>query len=375
MTTVSAIPPVTWRQALAWRLGRQHLIGPGTESVADVVRHVSAVQAQVASSAELATRVRRTTSRPGDVARALAAGTVLKTWAMRGTLDLLTPDEGAAFLSLVGAGRPWERPGWLASFGLTPVLFARMREIVRDSLDGRTVAREDLIEAIVARPSLRHLADELRSGWGSLFKPFAWLGDLCFGPSQGSRVTFRRPDQASPEWRGLPDPDAAVPVVVAAYVRAYGPSSAAGFGQWVGFGHRRARDWFRSLGDDLAMVDVEGETRYILAEDLEELLTTPPTDAVRLVPGFDQWILGPGTTDAHVVPPARRHNVSRQSGWIAPTVIHAGVVSGTWKNVGSSVAVEWFGEAGRVPRLALAGEVTRLSDFLGTELRLAVSRV
>jgi uncharacterized protein YfaQ (DUF2300 family) len=80
----------SWRQALAWRLGR-HLLDPvGTLAVEEVVGRLCGVQAQVASSAEQAIRIRRVKSEPGEVARALAAGNLVKTWAMRGTLHLLT---------------------------------------------------------------------------------------------------------------------------------------------------------------------------------------------------------------------------------------------------------------------------------------------
>jgi hypothetical protein len=49
---------VTWPQALAWRLRRHELDPVGRLSAPDVVRRLSGVQAQVASSAELAIRVR-----------------------------------------------------------------------------------------------------------------------------------------------------------------------------------------------------------------------------------------------------------------------------------------------------------------------------
>ena len=100
------IPSVTWPQALAWRLRRHHLdpAVPGAPDVAAVVRDLCGVQAQVASSAEQAIRVRRATDDPDEVAAALTTGALLKTWAMRGTLHLLTPDAGPAFLSLMAAG-------------------------------------------------------------------------------------------------------------------------------------------------------------------------------------------------------------------------------------------------------------------------------
>lgn len=65
---------ITWPQALAWRMQR-HLLEPvGTRSVAEVVRRLGAVQAQVATAVELAVRVRRLQSSPGEVARAATYG-------------------------------------------------------------------------------------------------------------------------------------------------------------------------------------------------------------------------------------------------------------------------------------------------------------
>lgn len=49
-------------------------------------------------------------------------------------------------------------------------------------------------------------------------------------------------------------------------------------------------------------MDVRGDRAYILAEDLDELLSTKPTRQVHLLPGFDQFVMGAGTKDGHVVP-------------------------------------------------------------------------
>lgn len=60
---------VTWPQALGWRMQRQLLDQIGSVSAVEVVRRLGGVPAQVASSAELKVRVRRTQSRAGDVIR------------------------------------------------------------------------------------------------------------------------------------------------------------------------------------------------------------------------------------------------------------------------------------------------------------------
>src|SRR5438477_10958839 len=213
---------ISWKQALAWRMRRQLLDPVGDESAVGVVRRLCAVQAQVASFAELCVRVRRTRSKPGDVRRALREGRIIKTWAMRGTLHLLTPEDAGAFLSLIAAGRSWERPSWQSYFGVTPKQLDALREVVREALGGKALTRGELIEAVIARRGYGHLGDALRSGWGTLLKPYAWQGDLCFGPSQGTRVTFTTPKIASSRWAGVPGPGGAAPVEIGAYMRAYG---------------------------------------------------------------------------------------------------------------------------------------------------------
>jgi winged helix DNA-binding protein len=352
---------------------RRHFLEPvGRLSVPDVVDRLCGVQAQVASSAELAVRVRRETSRPGEVGRALRDGRLLKTWAMRGTLHLLTPEEAGAFLSLMASGRSWERPSWQRYFGVTPKQIESLRRAVRTALEDGPLTREELAAAVTGKRGLRHVGEALGSSWGTLLKPLAWHGDLCHGPTQGNRVTFVRPENASSRWRGVPDPDRAALVAMGAYFRAYGPTTIDAFGNWLAggwFGKRQLRTWFGALEPRLAEVDVAGERAHVLADDLDELVSTSPTAAVRLLPGFDQYVLGPGTADGHVVPTSRRAAVSRQSGWISPVVVVGGVVSGTWELDRDDVRIAWFGEVGRPPRKALRAEVGRLSSILGRDLR------
>ena len=368
---------VTWPQVLGWRMRRQLLDPVGRLPTDAVVRRLGAVQAQVASSAELAIRLRRETSRRGDVARALADGRLVKTWAMRGTLHLLTPEEGGAFLALMAAGRSWERPSWVKYFGVTPAQMERLRGVVRDAISERPLTREELIAAVGRRRGFKGVAEGLRSGWGTLLKPIAWQGDLVFGSSQGARVTFTTPEAASARWAGLPETDAAARMAIRAYLGAYGPATVEAFsdrisGGW--FGKARMRGWFADLGDELTEVHIEGERAWILAEHADELAATRPTSAVRLLPGFDQYVLGPGTNDGHVTPAARRADVSRTAGWISPVVVAGGVVCGTWELDGREARIGWFTEAGPIPRGVLAAEVARLGEILGTELKTAIRR-
>src|SRR5439155_19814735 len=137
------------------------------------------------------------------------------------------------------------------------------------------------------------------------------------------------------------------------YVLAYGPATIDHMQHWLGgglgVGGKRLLSWIARLGDRLAAIDVDGEQAYIPSERLAELAAVSTSTAVRLLPRFDQWVLGPGTADHHVVPPARRSLLSRG----AAIVIVGGAVSGTWSLRNDQVAIGWFTEAGSPPRQAL----------------------
>jgi hypothetical protein len=361
----------TWKQALAWRMERQLLDPVGDLSVDATVRRLCAVQAQVASSAELAVAVRRVDGQLGDVAEALAGGRLIKTWAMRGTLHLLTPDDAGAYLAVIAATRPWERPAWKRWAGLTPTVLERFREAVREALADGPATREEIAAALAGRRGLASVRAVMSESWGTILKPLAWLGELCVGPRRNGKPTFQRPETASQRWRSLPGADGAAPRVAAAYLAAYGPAPKQAFVRWMGegwFSRRSLLACLASLGDRLVPIEIEGEEAHLLADDLESLMATAASRTVRLLPGFDQWVLGPGTADHRVLPAVRRGDVSRQSGWIAPTVVAGGVVSGTWKLDGSVARVTWFREAGRCPRRALEAEVERLASAVGQAL-------
>ncbi len=367
------VPAITWRQALGWRMERQLLDPLGSLPVEDVVRRLGGVQAQVASSAELAVRV-RSQSGQGEVGRALEDGRLIKTWAMRGTLHLLAPEDAGAILSLLAAGRLWERPSWMRYFGMSLERWVQLRSAAWAALEGGPLTREELAAAIAGQ-GLAHLGEELLSGWGTLLKPLAWQGDLCYGPSRDGRVTFTRPGRASSRWTGVLPPDEAAPIVIGIYLRAYGPATMANLGNWLARGaikKRQLQTWFEAMRADLAEISVDGDAAYVLAADLDEVLAAHPSSAVRLLPGFDQYVLGPGTDDAHVVPAARRRAVSKQSGWIAPAVVADGVVSGTWQLVGDEARIAWFAEAGKSRTQEIQAEVVRLGAILGRELRPVV---
>lgn len=95
-----------------------------------------------------------------------------------------------------------------------------------------------------------------------------------------------------------------------------------------------------------------------------------PSDTLRLLPGFDPWVLGPGTADTRIVAAGWRALATRG----ANLVVWRRVVSGTWRAQRREVAVSWFDEAGAAPADAIEDEVRWLAGVRGEELRALVIR-
>lgn len=367
----------TWPKVLAWRM-RRHLLDPlGEVDDVEVVRQLCGVQAQVPAAAALAVRVRQRSSPPGGVNRALEERRLMRTWAMRGTLHLLAPDEAGAYLSLVGAARPWEKASWQKAFGVAPDEMVALVEAVGQVLDGRVLSRDELVVAVGELLGHSDLEAELRSGWGAVLKPVAWQGGLCHATSDGNRVSFARPDQWLPDWAGVPDPAEAARVVIPAYLRAYGPATPERFDAWLTRGTSKkavVRSWFTALEDRLATVEIDGDPAFLLAEDVDSLNRTSPTRTVRLLPAFDQYVLGPGTKAEEIIAPSRRAEVSRTAGWISPVVVAGGGVAGTWEIDDRKPQVRLFEEADPIPGPALDAEIARIEELLNSTSSVPANR-
>ncbi|MVU82702.1 winged helix DNA-binding domain-containing protein [Nocardia sp. ET3-3] len=358
---------VSWDQVFGWRVQRQ-FVDPWTEGDAvAVAERLCGIQAQVTSAAETAVALRRSAGEPGAVVAALGEGRLIKTWAMRGTLHALTPELGAAVLSLMGSARTWEKPSWTKAAGATPQDVAALVKAVGEILDGRVLTRDELVGELIVEPRFQPLETHLRSGWGSMLKPLAWQGALCHGPNRGTAVTFGNPANIIPEWSGIPDPDLAAPLVIRAYLGAYGPATPEIFNNWLTRGFLSkptVRRWFSELSDELTEIDVEGRKGWFLTDLLDELAGTKPTSEVRLLGQFDQYVLGPGTGDTALLPGDHRAKVSRTAGWISPLVLTGGRITGTWDLDKDELVVSMF-DGAPVPHSRITRQLPRIGRAIG----------
>src|SRR5947209_3817287 len=109
--TISVSAP----QVMAWRVQRHHLDRRAPRAaLLEVVAELGGVQAQLMSSAELTLWARIERLEPEDVGHALwEERSLVKTWAMRGTLHLLPASELRLWQAVPSLDRRYLRPAWL----------------------------------------------------------------------------------------------------------------------------------------------------------------------------------------------------------------------------------------------------------------------
>lgn len=371
---------LSWARAAAWRVGRQHLDrrAPAGSMLA-VASRLCGLHAQLMSSAELTVWARVEDLDRRAVQRALWEDrTLVKTWAMRGTLHLLPASELPLWHAALSTSRRYLRPAaWKKYLGITIEELDRLTEAIAAALDGRVMTREELVQE-VARLTGPAGFDRMiaQSSWGTILKPAAFSGYLCFGPSLGQRVRFTHPDT----WLGSPkprtDPHSATAAVARRFLGAFGPATYHDLARWWnGTGVLTARQWIASLGEEVCPVEVDGAQAWMLAGDAREARELPPIRSVRLLPAFDQYVVAASWHAGHLLPGDLRNRVYRPQGWISPVLLVNGRMEGVWKHEikGSrvEVAIETFGKPAAWVRRAAGQEAERLTAFLGGSLSLS----
>jgi len=318
---------LTRDEVLRLRLRSQQLAGPQAAEVAEVVRRMGAMQAQSTRDARLAVRPRGRGINAAAVTEAYnVTRSVVRTWAMRGTLQMLARSDVGWIVDLF---RP--PPGVVTArhrqLGLDAGLFARALPAIAEILSGRGPLTR---AGLVAELAVRGVAvDPKTQAPAHLIGYAARQGVICRGPDHSNdEPTY----VLLADWAGehAPvEPDEALAELARRYAGAHGPATPADFAYWSGMPLGRARQGFGLIARELEEVEAAGEPAWMLP--LEDLPATGgAVPCVRLLPHFDEYLLGYRSRDVALHPRFARR-IQAGGGWVRAAVLVDGRVAGTWR--------------------------------------------
>jgi Winged helix DNA-binding domain len=355
-------------------MGRHQLVERAPRAdLLEVVDRIGGLHAQVMSSAELTAWARVEDLEPDAIAEALwSERSLVKLWAMRGTLHLLPARTLGTWLGALGTYEHFLKGAWLRAFDTSPEELESLIVAIGDALDGELLTREALaaeVERIMGEPGI---AEKIGGSWGPFLKPASFRGRLCFAPNDGQRVRFTAPASWLDGQIDGPGADAAMLEVTRRYLGAFGPATREDLARWWSVGAASAGRMIAALGDEATAVDVDGTECWMLREHAAEASGLEPPKLARLLPGFDMWVIGAARDSAAQLQPAHKKRVYRDQGWISPVLLVNGRMDGVWKHERKGkrllVTIEPFGRVPKWARAQAETEAERLAAFLGGEL-------
>jgi hypothetical protein len=305
---------------------------------AQVVAWFGAMQAQDYPHSKWAVGLRCDGAADADVERAIADRTIVRTWAMRGTLQLVAADDVRWLLSLVGP-RIIARGAAddLRRFGLDEAEFTRIDTLLDKILHGRQLTRKETYAAL----EKHGIRTEGQRGYHILARA-GLKGKTCFGEWQGKAETFALLDEwlssapspsLSPLGRGdKPKRDATSAELALRYFRSHGPATLGDFVWWSSLTVAEARAGLTGAQPNLIEEKVS-DTTYWLADGAAPAKVKSPnaksTFSVHLLPGFDEYLLG-YTDRSLILQKVHNASVIHSNGIFKPTVVVDGQIVGTW---------------------------------------------
>jgi Winged helix DNA-binding domain len=354
------------------RMRSQRLTGPRPAAVHDVVGALGGLQAQSTPASRLAVRPRSAGLDAQAVTRACnQERSVVRTWAMRGTLHMVPAEDAAWMVALLrpppAAGRRRRR-----ELGLDDDLLERALPAIGGILAAEGPCTRAELVAKLAGEGVR--VDPGGQAPAHLVAFAARAGLVCRGPDrEGDEPTY----VLLADWVGERpelDTDAALAELARRYLGGHGPAGVEDFAYWAGIAAGQARRGVELVAGELEPVEVAGAPAWLPAAAAEA--GDPGGDpCVRLLPHFDAYLLG-WRSRGLALPARFARRIQAGGGWIHPAVLVDGRAVGTWRQRRQrdrlAVEVEPFEPLDPAVRPGLEAEAADLGRFLHAEATLAV---
>ncbi len=361
---MSAKPGSSKLQGIALRrLYNQRLVQAGFRSPAEVLARMGPVQGQDYLGAKWSLGLRLADGTDATVERALAEKSIVRSWALRGTLHLVAAADLLWLLGLVA-------PRLIAGNA------RRYREL---ELDEATLRRGNDLLAEALRESgrldRRQLLSMLeRNGISTAGQRGAYLlqrasldGLICQVTAPRNLPIFVSTDGLPPDRMGR---EQALAELARRYFPSRGPATIRDFTWWSGLAAAEARDALEAVKPQLAQETVDGQAYW---SDASARSARKPSGRAWLLPGFDEYLLAYTDRSASLDSP-KYHRPIPLGGMLPQTIVFDGHAVGTWKRTLKKTSVvispQPFQPLGAAERRALTEAAGRYARFLGLSAEL-----
>ena len=308
------------------RAHAQVLAGGAREGSAEaVVQRVFAIQAQDPTASDLGIRVRGRDITAQAIRTAYEKDrSIVRNWYMRGTLHTIPSDDARWVLPLLSPRTLAATNRRYQQLGLDDALRRRADHVIRRALAAHgPLTRAELTEHLTTLG----IPPDGQAPF-HLIRHAALTGILCHGPQRTGEATYVLLNDWLPTtgrfgWEG----DTVLAELARRYLAAHAPATLEDFAAWSGLPVTWARRAWKTLAESGAIT--EYGTLTMLAGRVKELPGSSDTPDVRMLPAYDNYLIGYRTREVSV-PALHQARVWPGGGLIRPTVIADGLAVATW---------------------------------------------
>lgn len=328
-------------------------------SVASIVEWFGAMQAQDLASGLWSFGARIPGSTEASVTEALERREALRTWPMRGTIHFVPARDARWMLEVLGARPLAQAEARRSALGFDEATAERGAAALGSALaGGGRLTRAECLEVLRAAG----IDTTGQVGYHLLWYA-SQRGVTCIAPNVGTEQSFALLDEWVPNPH-RPERDEALATIALRYFRSHGPATRQDFARWTGLTVADAKAGIAAAGGSLEGVETE-RGAMIMAAEAEARPTTPP----RVLPGFDEYMLGYADRSLAVDGERMASVIPGGNGVFQATLVLRGRVAGVWKRTNTpkrcAVAAWTWAPMATADREGLEQAFARYGEYLG----------
>ncbi|MCE6992324.1 winged helix DNA-binding domain-containing protein [Dyadobacter sp. CY323] len=328
-------------------------------SPAETVSWLGAVQAQDYFGAKWSLGLRITGLKEQSVDDAIANRSIVRTWPMRGTLHFVAAEDARWMLKLLTPRIIAGSAGRHRQLELDDKTFDKSKDLLISAMQGGKQFMRNEVYKLLQENGISTSGQRGMHIIGFL----AQSQILCHGSHNDKQPTYVLMDDWVPKTAEM-NREEALHELAIRYFKSHGPATISDFVWWTGLRISEAKQAINLGSSSLKSVEVDGN-KYLYHEEMTE---KTDADAVFLLPGFDEYILGYTDRNPVVDKIHAPKIIPGKNGVFAPTIISNGKVEGTWKRTLVKDAVQMnlspFGKLSLAKKKAIEVQCKEFAKFL-----------
>jgi Winged helix DNA-binding domain len=298
------------------------LWGPGLATPADVVGHLTAMQAQEHRYARWSVGQRMKGSpNVSSLDRAFDEGGILRTHALRPTWHYVAPHDLRWLLNLTGPRVNAGNARRYQELGLDAKTLARADDVVAEAVASGPRTRRELADILDAH---RISAADQRIAYILMHAELHSV--ICSGPMRGRQHSYATFDQRVPPGDG-PRHDEALAALARRYFSTRGPATLNDFVWWSGLKTSEARRGLAGVSSHLASRVIDDRTYWFTGRS-----APPTTPKIDLVQCYDEMIISYSQTRDVLQTSSARFAVPRHIDGFQHVLLLDGRLLGHWRH-------------------------------------------